>query len=487
MTTSRSCMKVFFFLIFALLIAMHHGLGSLSFADDIDRLCADLVSRSPDIRERALERMSTVDDLRLVMCLKNRLGNRFVDNLKATVEALQHLKVTDPQAIELLLPCLNDPMAEVASGAAIALSGMGPPAAEKLAQIVQRESKERPREARESALAAVALGRMNDDRAIKPLMKAMCKSARDVEEHVKSALLEMADTGPTEAWIEVLQQTRCFALREVAVEILGKKRNDPQLVDRMVALMRDHQLNPAARVLGKLGDRRAVEPLVAAFKRADAQKEDYMNGSQVLNDRLETLRALADLSHRRAVDPLLNILRQLSKEKNYLYRKWGREAVIEGLGKVADKDERAKNVLVGLLCDHEVNKIAATHLERIGWQPPSEEDRIRFLAAGQRVEELRREWEFAKRVLMEDSNSNDQGKQGSGLRALIRVGDESTISYLIERLEALGNVELAQFYLSSGEPSLRSAAKAWAARRIIPIVEAPYLGPTSNPNKWGSQ
>ena len=87
-------------------------------------------------------------------------------------------------------------------------------------------------------------------------------------------------------------------------------------------------------------------------------------------------KALGRLGDRRAVEPLMNMLTTGCYE-------CGREAAAEALGELGDL--RAALALVALLPDPDaaLRKIAAVALHRMGWKPPSAETRAMWLVAMQ--------------------------------------------------------------------------------------------------------
>jgi hypothetical protein len=119
-------------------------------------------------------------------------------------------------------------------------------------------------------------------------------------------------------------------------------------------------LGSYAKALGKIGDARAVEPLIAAFK--DKDLEMYAS------DRVDAVKALGMLGDARAVETLTIAL----KDK---YREVGRSAAF-ALGMLGDS--RAVEPLTATLKDSQlhpdVHKSAAEALEKTGWQPGNDEN-----------------------------------------------------------------------------------------------------------------
>ena len=123
--------------------------------------------------------------------------------------------------------------------------------------------------------AAVALGKIGDDRAIAPLVNALSDEDSDVR---WKSLMALGKIG------------------EPAVEPLlnAFENEDWQMRGR------------AAEVLGKIGDERAIEPLVNALNKRDRTQNKYVRG--------RIIEALGRIGDERAVKPLIKAL-----DDQYIY------------------------------------------------------------------------------------------------------------------------------------------------------------------------
>ncbi len=152
----------------------------------------------------------------------------------------------------------SDPVARVL--AAEALGELGTPAAvEPLSTSLQDES----RQVREAA--ASALGKIGDHRAAEPLVTALGDQTKKVREAAAAALEAMGwqpDATATGAkfWVVKRQWARCIEIGGPAVE---------PLIAVLTQQSKDVRKG-AAKALGKIGDTRAVDPLLAALGDADA-------------------------------------------------------------------------------------------------------------------------------------------------------------------------------------------------------------------------
>ena len=126
----------------------------------------------------------------------------------------------------------------------------------------------------------------------------------------------------------------------------------------------------AAKALGKIGDTRAVEPLIATLK-----KESIGH-----NVRVAAAEALGKIGDARAMEPLIAIL----KENESIYI---REAAADALGKFGDA--RAVEPLVAILKQEKywpIRQAAAEALDALGWKPGED-------AVGAAYWILKKEWD----------------------------------------------------------------------------------------------
>jgi hypothetical protein len=109
--------------------------------------------------------------------------------------------------------------------------------------------------------AARILGRLNDKRAIAPLMKALADKNWVVRWEVTEVLGEIGDTSLVQPLITILAGKPTY-LRVNAAWILGKI-GDPRSVDPLIQALEDP--NWFGRALGEIGDYRAIKPLIKAL------------------------------------------------------------------------------------------------------------------------------------------------------------------------------------------------------------------------------
>jgi hypothetical protein len=251
------------------------------------------------------------------------------------------------------------------------------------------------RETRRSA--AEALGKIKDARAAKPLMEAMAESDQILKRKAKDALKEIAT-------------------------------KEPKVIKMLVATLKQDNAEAKA-VLVSVGQP-AVDPLIAALK--------DVNGST----RLNAASALGDIGDRKAIQPL-----------------------------------------VANLTDWGISPIVGSSLERMQWQPTNDREKIHYLIALGDADELRKNWQTTKSVLLKDVESEDYKSIQFGLYSFISLGNQEIIPTLVNSLNNNGNKKMALAYLNSNQPALEKAAQDWAANRGYQVVRTARKD--VQPVKWG--
>jgi hypothetical protein len=140
----------------------------------------------------------------------------------------------------------------------------------------------------------------------------------------------------------------------------------------------------------------------------------------------------------------------------------------------------------------------ADALDKLGWQPTTDDEKVHYLVAKmkvdeyvkkeyfllrgrkgkgievgkeghfslskKKVDELKQIWNITKRVLLKDieSNSNDYRVIENAVHALLSIEKREIIQELINILNRKGTKEMAEVYLNCGCPELFKTAKSWA-------------------------
>ena len=245
----------------------------------------------------------------------------------------------------------------------------------------------------------------------------------------------------------------------------------------------------AALALGKLQDTRAVKSLVANVKHPNRTianaaktglKEIATANPQVINQLLvdfkkDDANAVAALG---AIGkPALKAMLIALKEPDARIRT-NAASVLYDIG-----DPTAIEPLTKNLTDLASSPMVALALEKLNWQPQSTADKVYFLIAKRKGEELRHNWEMTKNVLLKDLASNQPRKIDYALYSFIGIGGKDTTETLVKVLKEQGHKNLALTYINSGEPTLEKAAYDWAKSRGYTVIKTTQKDQSV---KWGS-
>ena len=268
-------------------------------------------------------------------------------------------KLADIRAVPVLITVLGKLDFIISAAAARALGDLGDPrAVEPLVARLGRVLAERPATRGNDVAAKAminALGKIGDPAAVEPLLGMLDRAEPRVIIWVADALGKIGDVRAAESLSSLLlgNDPRLVgglgpvsgqsALMSVAAALgrLGDRRQVEPLID---ALDRQYEMEvrAAALVLGRLGDRRAVEPLIAVLR-----------GPRDTRVRSEAAAALGRLGDSRAVEPLIDALtgeRHQSKDDPF------RDDIVTALGTLGDR--RAVEPLVTVL-DESPRKVMA--------------------------------------------------------------------------------------------------------------------------------
>jgi HEAT repeat protein len=215
--------------------------------------------------------------------------------------------------------------------------------------------------------AAHVLVGLDDKRAVEPVITFLKSESDELREPGAKAL---EGTGPStvEYLIELLKHKEMFYVRSSSAWVLGWL-GDKRAIEPLVAALGDAGVvgNPwvaqvqVAFALGRLGDKRAIEPLIEVLKRSTPLKNEDSALFKESGQRsvAKTLDALVKIGPP-AVEPLIGVL----KDENAFVRSFA----AKGLGELGDK--RAIEALVEVLKDEdeEVRQSATEALRKLNWQ-----------------------------------------------------------------------------------------------------------------------
>jgi HEAT repeat protein len=187
----------------------------------------------------------------------------------------------------------------------------------------------------------------------------------------------------------------------------------------------------AAAALGAIGDKRAVDPLIASLNSPDRVSSGLSFSVE------NAVSALASIGDKRAVEPLINILSN-EKEPYELHR-----TVSTALGTLGDK--RAVEPLFNTLnyiTNISVLKKSAEALDKLGWEPGNQKEEITYLIAQQKWDELIEIDEPAVEQLIDaldnwKYNGPSPISKGYSVYALGEIGDKRAVEPLIKYYTSL--------------------------------------------------
>ncbi|MCB9453737.1 MAG: HEAT repeat domain-containing protein [Anaerolineaceae bacterium] len=258
----------------------------------------------------------------------------------ATADALGKL-LDDIRDIESLITALRAPDASVRCVAARALGKLGDPRA-----ITHLITALADTDIRVRSFAAGALGELGDACAVEPLITALAGTNWFVRCVAAGALGKLGDPRAITHLITALAEPNSD-VRSAAADALGKL-GDPRAIAPLITALADMNVDvrsAAADALGKLGDP-ALQPLLRAFGHGNA----YVRNAAA--------KALGQLGDPRTVDPLITAL----ADTNWFVS----SATAEALGKLGDP--RAVDPLITTLADMNaaVRSAAALALGQLG-------------------------------------------------------------------------------------------------------------------------
>ena len=197
--------------------------------------------------------------------------------------------------------------------------------------------------------AIEALGKIDDKRAVEPLIKTL----EDKEEYryrdsAAEVLGNIGDKRAVEPLIKALEDKVDWDVRKNAASALGEI-GDKRAVEPLIKALEDSDYDvrgSAAEALGKIGDKRAVEPLIKALE----DKNHYV--------RRYTAIALGKIGDKRAVESLIKALEDeydsTHHPRTQSFYSHIRQNIIEALVKITEnhlKGKEKKNIIKFLKSD----------------------------------------------------------------------------------------------------------------------------------------
>ena len=301
---------------------------------------------------------------------------------EAAVKALGN--IGDKRAVGPLIEALQDSDWHVCEAAAKALDKINPdtwPKTEEVKKLVPEfiETLMNPRTSVQATRrAAKGLGLLGDKRAVEPLIQALDYKNAGIRYEAVIALGKIGDKR---------------AIKPLKKTLIGgwfnRKDSDEDV------------RKAAAEALGRIGGEKAVEPLINALEE-DSDKDV----------RQASIKALGETGDKHAVEPLIEVLHDSSSDARSL----AAQALVK-IGKPAIKP------LVKMLNDpdSDVRGRAVWALDKIGWKPTKQAERINYLIASQRWDDLVKLGEPAILRLIHTLRDSDSDVRNAAAAALGRI------------------------------------------------------------------
>ncbi len=336
------------------------ALGEIGDPRAVNPLIATLEDKHSDVYMAGVEAMVKIDATRAVEPLIAALRYEPDGMRWCAAEALG--EIGDPRAVEPLIAALRDTDWHVRQAAAKALDklGWGWDKVVSFGAVAVQPLIDALKDARkaenhsEYEAIAMALRKIHDASALEPLVAGLWNDDPGVRQAVAAALSEIGKPA-IERFVAVLQDKHSPLIQRTgAAEALGEI-GDPRAIEPLIAVLKEEpekeiiqtgpgyvitQVNPrisepykclrqvAAKALGKIGDLRAVEPLIGVLRDRHWFDEEA---------RGDLVWALGEIGDIRAVGPLIAAL----KDTKQFVRKPAAEALVKMYHK-EPLDEQAK-------------------------------------------------------------------------------------------------------------------------------------------------
>lgn len=299
-----------------------------------------------------------------------------------------------------------------------------------------------------------ALGAIADPAAVPALIGRLGDANLNNKEAAAAALAKIGDARAVKPLVALLQSTRdIYQTRRAAADALIRF-GDPRGALELIETLTsgdDEGRCLALLVLGALGDQRAVPAAMAALRHPK------------LNVRWHAVRALGELRDPRAVAPLLAELAE-GGDRSPGYR----ADVAKALGRLGDM--RVAPDLARLLDhrDSNLREAAAEALAALGWRPENSAARASYEVAAERFDQLASsDWDQAQAPLLNALREADFLEAPKLLVEIMRIGGRRVVAPLAEilpQVEVDTAEEIANALADFGDARAVEPLMAFAAR-----------------------
>lgn len=334
--------------------------------------------------------------------------------------------------------------------------------------------------------AIAALGKLGDKRAINVLIPCLSTSYRTYavdaleqlgyiprNENEKIAFLiakkeweavaEMGKHAMKRLFLFMVHPFETYQANEIAV-VLEKHGFQPEeeweKVFYLVALKKKDKLI-------EMGD--------AATKYLYKRLENVCNNYGSIPDFIDPLiiEVLGELKHKPSASLMIKLLKGLNPHP---FMETGKlvKNIASALGNIEDKE--AIDVLKETLPTWEANEEIGKTLEKLGWQPKTDEERVYFWICKKDVKKLNENWKLVKEILLKDFASNKVNKMENAIYTFAWLNKEEVIPELINIFNSTDNPFQLELFVKVGHPELLKAAHEWAAQRKVKLRPPPIGG-----------
>jgi HEAT repeat protein len=334
-------------------------------------------------------------------------------------EVLAALRSIGDPAVDGLLVGLQDPKATIVERSAAALGKLASArAVEPLLSLLDRRLDQSVRVAAENAM------RQLGDAAIAPLV-ARLESENPGSRKDAARLLARSGWQPADE-----AQAALYAVADQQLAPGSTAWWHPAAVGPLLTLVMDRSTSLAVRrkaveALGRTGDLRALEPLIAVMN------DDHI-AHQERQLRVDAATALGEIGGAAAGEALLAVVRGLLRIDPQ-----GRSTLREAAaGAIAKLGDRIIQPWVTRLSDEraDVRLEAATLLAALQWRPTDPAQQIVLALAGQEWARLATHGELAVGPLLAALHDADPTIRDEAIRVLVRLRDERAVEALVAML-----------------------------------------------------
>jgi HEAT repeat protein len=321
-----------------------------------------------------------------------------------------------------------------------------------------------------------------------PAVETLIVFLKEKEESARAKAAEtLGRIGDTRALMPLVPLLRDadLTVRQSALNALDKLGYAPDGVEETITYLIAKNDRPAVVKLGKP----AVEELLK-----------LLNSSNSGNWK-EVVAALGEIGDERAAAPLVARLSDNNYYQNEEYvtalTKIGKPAVPHLIAAIPKNSSALESIiltlqqigdtsaipsLVNLMPDWDHNREIGEALESFKWTPVNEKEKVYFWITRKDSKNLLRNWEFTKQMLMSDVTSKNSRLVENAVNSFISLGNVTVLPELTNILQSAGDAEMAVTYLNCGNKRLSDAARQWASDHGYTVVSSGGGGSAS----WGN-